>query len=232
MKRLISLLLLFFVFSAVQQTHAQGYKKYLKDYLNTQFWMGVKFGSNLTQVNPVERYTGLSPINYTEEDLEKDYRLFSLPGIQAGLDLTFYYKGLSFGIQPNFRQIRYEYSNEFLWEGSGANDRFETIYRQEQKIDFIDVPLMVKYDILQSRLRPYVMGGAYISFITNAEKTVRIENTDYGSGAPIVIEGQELIVGTKEAFSKYDYGLMGGIGASGDFGNVRTVLEVSYRYGF
>ncbi len=232
MKKISILLLLACILVPVLEGTAQGYKKYLKEYLNTQWFLGVKFGSNLQRISVTDRYTGLSAINYDESALEKTYDEFTLPGVQAGIDVTFYHKGFSIGIQPNFRQIRYSYSNTLMWTGEGVNERFEATYDQEQKIDFIDLPIIVKYDLTKTAVRPYVMGGAYYSFLTNAEKKVSITETDYASGTPQTIDVGSTTLGVKKRFNSNDFGIQGGIGAVSDVGNIRVVLEAAYRMSF
>lgn len=232
MKRIAVMMLLAISVLSISEVKAQGYKKYLKEYLNTQWFLGVKFGSNLQQISITDRFTGLSAINYDATTLDKAYDNFSLPGVQAGIDITFYHKGISMGIQPNFRQIRFSYSNNLVWEGEGVNDRFETQYDQDERIDFIDVPVFIKYDITQTVIRPYVMGGAYFSFLTNAEKTVKVSETDFASGTAQTLEVAETTLGISDRYNSYDFGIMGGIGASSDFGNIRVVLEAAYRFGF
>ena len=103
-------------------------------------------------------------------------------------------------------------------------------YHHEQKVEFADLPLLVKYDITGSRLRPYVQVGIYYSLLINAIKTVTVTGTDFASGGTNPLNSDPVIVGTKDLFTNY-WGLIGGAGVTYQLGNVRLVLDASYRYG-
>ncbi|MGB3469146.1 MAG: porin family protein, partial [Cyclobacteriaceae bacterium] len=216
---------------AASSLSAQQYRNYQKEFLSTQWWLGFKVGTNFTSVDPIERFSGISPVNYQTDLLNKTYDDFNLAGISAGLDITFYHKGLSIGIQPNFRRSRFSYSNELFWEGESPLQRFETDFLQEQKVDFLDIPLFFKYDLVKRKIRPFLMAGGYFSFITNAEKEVVVNQRDFSSGQPQNISGGTLRLGVTDNFAKHNYGLLAGAGISYDFWNIRAVLEATYRYG-
>ncbi len=230
-KILTSVLCSLLVFLSTAMVKGQSRQDYLKEFLSTQWWLGVKIGTNLTTANPTQRFSGITPINFDANTLDKSYGSFDLAGVFAGLDITFYHKGISIAIQPNFRRSRFSYENDLFWESEEGTERFESRMDHEQKIDFFDFPVLVKYDFLKTKVRPYVMGGAYISFVTNAEKSVKISQRDFSSGTTQNIDAGELIIGVRDNFGKFDYGVMGGIGASYDFWNIRAVLEGSYRFG-
>jgi len=210
---------------------AQQYQNYVKEFLSTQWWLGFKLGTNFTAVNPTERFSGLSPTNYNPDGLRKAYDEYNLAGISAGLDITFYHKGFSLGIQPNFRRSRFSYENALFWEGESPLERFETDFSQEQKIDFFDIPLFLKYDLIKKEIRPFVMFGGYFSFVTNAEKELEVNQRDFSSGTVQNISSGALKLGVTDNFEKYNYGLLAGAGVSYDFWNIRAILEASYRYG-
>ena len=86
-------------------------------FLNTQWWLGFRGGVNLTQAEPTTLFSAFSPINFSEEQNRKTYDDFKDLAGQAGLEITFYHKGFSFSLQPNYRRQRFSYSNEFFWDG-------------------------------------------------------------------------------------------------------------------
>lgn len=210
---------------------AQNYQNYVREFLSTQWWLGFKVGTNFTSAMPTERFSGISPTNYDPNSLLKAYDDYSLAGVSAGLDITFYHKGLSIGIQPNFRRSRFSYKNELFWQGESPLQRFETDFEQLQKIDFFDIPLFFKYDLLQKKVRPFIMVGGYFSFITNAEKELVVNQRDFSSGTVQNISSGTVNLGVTNNFEKYNYGVLGGVGVSYDFWNIRAILEASYRYG-
>lgn len=238
MKRPIFLLL---VFLSVMAAEAQTRKKPTnfnknsgkKDkFLEKQWWLGFKAGVNLTEANPTTRYTVLTPTNYAPALNEKAYDNFNKLGSQASLEATFYYKGFSFSFQPTYRHIRFTYANEFNWDNpENATERLLLNYNHEQKIDYADFPLAVKYDLTGSRLRPYVQLGIFYSRLINANKSVKVSGQDFASGGTNEFSNEPVIVGAKDLFNKSYWGLSGGVGLNYNLGNVRLILDISYQLG-
>jgi hypothetical protein len=234
MKRLLPLLI---IVSISLATQAQVKKKkgaiaskpsQQSKFLEKQWWLGFKAGTNLSQASPIKRYTVTTPTNYAQALNNKSYDSFNELGSQATLEATFYYKGFSFSTQPTYRHIRFSYSNQFQWTNpENSAERLVLKYDQEQKVDYADFPLIVKYDILRNKLRPYVQVGIFYSMLINANKSIKISGTDYASGGTNQFSNQEIIVGAKDLFDNY-WGLMGGVGLDYNLGNVRVVLDASY----
>jgi hypothetical protein len=200
-------------------------------FLEKQWWLGFKAGTNLSQAVPIKRYSIMTPTNYALALTDKSYDSFSKMGGQAALEITFYYKGFSFSTQPTYRHSSFTYSNQYQWTNSeNPAEQLILQYDQEQKIDYADFPLIVKYDILRNKLRPYVQVGVFYSMLINANKSVKVSGTDYASGGTNQFANQEIIVGAKDLFDNY-WGIMAGVGADYNLGNVRLVLDVSYWKG-
>ena len=204
-------------------------KKSIDGFLDTQFWLGLKMGTNFTQAFPETRNAGFSPIDYSSDSLRKSYADFSLPGAHMGLQMNFYHKGVSISFQPVYKRSRYKYSSELEWRSDETSNRFMTRYEVEQKLDVIELPLLVKYEIIQSgNVRPFVMVGGFHSLIASAQKEVDITQTDFSSGTPLTSDGGSAIIGVKDAFEAFS-GVSGGIGVNLDYWNIRTVVEVNYK---
>jgi hypothetical protein len=197
-------------------------------FLDKQWWLGFKAGINLSEPVPIKRYTVMTPTNYTQAMTNKSYDSFNKVGGQATLEATFYYKGFSFSVQPTYRHSRFTYSNQYQWDNpENTDEKLILIYDQEQKIDYADFPLIIKYDLLKGNLRPYVQAGIYYSMLINANKSVQISGTDYASGGTNQYSNDPVIVGVKDLFDNY-WGLMAGLGLNYHVGNVRLVLDASY----
>lgn len=226
------LLLIITSFSvSAQQKRGPGIGGYAEEFLKTQWWLGIKIGTNLTNPIPAESYSAISTMGLPEQDMGKEYENFNLPGAQAGLDITFYHRGFAIGIQPTYKRVRYRYITNRSWQGPGLVNAFDMQHRIEQRIDAVDLPLSIKYEIIQSgKTRPFVMAGGYYAFITHAEKKVDVTYTDYAAGEPIPTSGGTQILGTTQQFQNYA-GVLGGAGVSLDYFNIRTVFEVVYFRG-
>jgi hypothetical protein len=206
-------------------------QKTKNNFLEKQFWVGFKGGLNLSQAEVIKRYSVLSATNYPSSALDKTYTSFTDPGSQVTLEITFQFRNLSLSTQPTFSHNVITYSNQFVWINPlDANQSLTQKYSQSQGLDFVTLPLLAKYELVGNRLRGYVHGGIYYSFLTNALKTVTVSGVDLASGGTNNLSSQPLIVGTKDLFTNY-WGLMGGVGGSYQMGNVKLVLEVTYLRG-
>lgn len=203
-----------------------------EQFLQTQWWLGFRAGVNLSEAEPTQSYSGFSPVNYDSELSDKSYSSFEHPGGHAGLEVTFYHRGFSFSLQPNYRRQRFSYSNSFAWFDSEVQDnRLELNYDQDHQLDYIEIPLFIKYDITRGTFRPFVQIGGYYATLVSASKRVEISGTDYASGNAGPFETREVIIGAKDLFINSSVGIAAGIGASYDFWNVRLVIDATYRYG-
>lgn len=204
-------------------------KNPLESFLDTQFWLGIKMGVNYTQAFPETEFAGFSPINYPESNLEKSYDDFALSGAHMGLEMNFYHRGFSASFQPAFKRSRYSYSSGFIWQGASVNSRFETDYDIEQRLDLIELPLMIKGDIIRKgKIRPFLMIGGFYSLITSAQKDIEITQTDFSSGTALQASNEMVTIGVKDAFENF-YGIAAGGGVNLDYWNIRTVVEVAYK---
>lgn len=240
MRRLLPLLALLIISSTLyaqsQRKPPAGFKKKVKQqqnsFLDKQWWIGLKIGPNLTKATPETRYSVLTPTNYALPITDKKYDGFKKLGSQATLEITFDYKGIGFSFQPTYRLSRFTYTNDFMWDNpENAAEMLELKYDHELRVDYADLPLIVKYDITGNTLRPYVQGGIFYSMLVNANKTVEISGTDFASGGTNELSSEPVIVGAKDLFHKSYWGLMAGAGLHYNLGNVRLVFDASYRIG-
>lgn len=200
-------------------------------FLQTQWWLGFKAGTNISRASADASYSGYSPINYNPSEIQKSYADFENLTGQAGLEITFYHKGFSFSFQPNYRRQQFGYSNAYTWQDSEEESNFISLnYDQAHKLDFIELPVFLKYDILKTtKLRPFVQVGFFYGTLVNAQKEVSISGEDRASGGPF--ENEEFIIGADDLFIKSSIGVVGGVGLYYDFWNLRLVFDVSYRMG-
>ncbi|MDL5047143.1 hypothetical protein QQ054_14050 [Oscillatoria amoena NRMC-F 0135] len=199
-------------------------------FLEKQWWLGFKAGINLSGADVVTSYSALSPVNYTLS--EKAYDNYSNAGIVAGIEVSFYYKGFSVSFQPAYRNAMFVYTNQYLWEDSGVpENRLDLTYEQKQQLDYADFPLLFRYDITSTRLRPYVQLGAVYTLLIDAAKSVSISGVDYASGGQSEFSSEPISVGATPLFAKYQWALTGGAGVNYHVGNIRINLDLQYRKG-
>ena len=113
-------------------------KNPLESFLDTQFWLGIKMGVNVTQANPETRNTGFSPIDYNADSLQKSYDDFSLPGAHVGLEMNFYHRGFSVSFQPAYKRSRFKYNSALVWRGETSGTRRRDAGECRRDKDLVD----------------------------------------------------------------------------------------------
>ncbi len=200
-------------------------------FLEKQWWIGLKAGTNLTEAVPQARYSAIVPTNYAASLGDKAYDQFNKTGSQATLEITFYIKRLSLSLQPTYRHSRFTYANQYEWfNPENVTQTLQLKYDHEQKTDYAEIPFLLKYDITGHKLRPYVQAGVFYSFLVGAQQTVTIRGMDIASGSATPLSYPPVIVGAEDLFENY-WGWMAGAGLDYNVGNVRLVLDVSYKMG-
>jgi len=200
-------------------------------FLNKQFWLGFKAGVNLTSPLPQERYSVIMPGKNATTPNEKTYQSFNKVGGQATLEVTFYYKGFSLSAQPTYRTSRFTYYNEYKWTNTEAPGQDLSLkFDQEQQLDYADLPLVLKYEFTQNKLRPFVQAGIYYSILINATKGITVSGVDNASGGKNEFKNEPVVVGAKDLFTN-NWGVIAGGGLNYNLGNVRVVLDISYQVG-
>ena len=235
MKRLLLLAIVVAAFPAIAQKKKAAFNSMNRNeqskFLDKQWWLGFKAGVNLSNPVPQKRYSVVTPTNYTLESTEKQYDHFNKPGMQATLEVTFNFKSLAVSAQPTYRSSKFTYANDISWRNSENPDEFLALhFDQEQQIDYADLPLLARYEVLGYKLRPYIQVGIFYSILLNATKSVMVTGTDHASGGINDFKNEPVIVGAKDLFTN-SWGLLGGAGVNYNLGNIRLVLDVAYRHG-
>lgn len=199
-------------------------------FLDKQWWLGFKAGVNFSKVDVGQSYGVFSPTNYEAAQTQKTYDDWAGVGAHATVEITFTYKQFSASLQPTYRNSKFAYTNHYEWDDAG-DPQLILDYNQEQKVDWAEFPLLFKYDITYSKLRPYVQVGAYYAFLINANKSVQISGIDYASGSENKFTEPDIIVGASDLFAKKHWGLMVGAGVNYHVGNIRLNLDIMYRKG-
>ncbi len=198
-------------------------------FLSTQFWLGIRTGVNLTQPYVADENAGFSPINYETDQLEKDYTNFTPVGYHIGLEMNLYHRGFSYAFQPTFKRSVYEYTSTYEWGDGSETNSFETTGEARQRLDLIELPLLVKYDIIQNgNIRPFAQLGGFYSIVASAQKDFKVSQVDNLAGSALESKVGQVSIGVRDAYQNFA-GVLGGAGVNFDYFNIRTIVDVSYR---
>lgn len=235
---LVGVLILAFLWTAPSLAQGNQIKRKSKTVTGNsdinQWWIGVRGGVNFSNATVQKSYSVYSYIqDATIGDNEKKYNAFTLPGLQFGFSVSFeFIRGLSINVLPSYSSYRFSYDNSFRWYDSEAQSkRVTTSYSIETRLQYIDLPLTVKYELSRSSFKPYIQAGGYYSLLTDAIKKVNTTGIDQASGSDAEINVTELSVGIEDRTKKGNYGIIGGVGFTYNMGNARVGLEINYRYG-
>jgi hypothetical protein len=206
--------------------------KQTNNFLHKQWWLGFKAGPNLSKPIVDAPYYVISPTNYDLQEVSKEYESFRSVGSHVAFEVTFYFRKFTLSFQPTYRTNRFVYSNKYEWiDAESPENRLTLNYAQEQKIAYLDWPLLAKYEFRAGNLIPYAQFGVYSSLRLDATKSVTVSGVDYASGGIHKFENEPIIIGASDLFAKYHWGLEAGGGIYYPLGNVRINLDISYRIG-
>lgn len=201
-------------------------------FLQKQWWLGFKAGPNLSKPVVETMYQVVSPTNYDEAGISKQYESFRSLGSQVAFEITFYFRRLSLSFQPTYRTNVFIYDNDYEWRDvEESGNRLVLNYSQRQKVAWLDWPILAKYEFQAGKFTPYAQAGVCSSLLLDATKSVTVSGVDYASGGEHQFENDPLIIGAKDLFAKYHWGIVAGGGIYYPLGNVRLNLDVSYRIG-
>jgi hypothetical protein len=201
-------------------------------FLQKQWWLGFKAGPNLSKVVVEKTYHVITPTNYDVTEISKRYKNFRSLGSQVAFEVTFTYRRVSVSFQPTYRTNSFTYSNEYKWTDPETPDNhLELNFEQQQKIAYLDWPLIGKYEFQAGKIRPYAQFGIYSSLRVDATKSVAVTGIDYASGGLNHFENEPIIIGASDLFARYHWGLLAGAGIDYPIGNVRINVDIAGRIG-
>ena len=213
-----------------KQAHASGSPT--NDFEKTQFYIGIRGGINLTKANVMQSYSSFASPTDPNETYEKTYKDYAKPAGTFGLEFSFSFQKFTASFQPNYRREVYSYSNSYEWkDANNAANYLQLTYKQETHLDYIELPLFIRYDILSGTWRPFLQVGFYYAILNGATKQLEIEGVDNSGGTSRKFSEQPTIIGADNLFINSSIGAAFGIGTSYKLGNVRLILDATYRMG-
>ena len=138
------------------------------------FRAGIHAGANFSQIDVVNSYS----IVHDDEDASDFSEYNSKTGFQIGAQAEYRaFKNLWIELGACFRQSQYEHILDSVEN---------TTINYSEKLSYLDVPLSVKYYLLDKTFCPYIEAGATFSFLTDALSTTKrddlqdlVNRTDY-----------------------------------------------------
>ncbi len=215
-----------------------------------RWWLGFKFGTNLTQVRVGDQFTAFSG---SANENEKTYENPTALGVHVGLVGVFdVWNGFSVSLQPTWQRARFGYITEYSWaDASGA---LSLKYTHDHALTSLEIPLLIRYEYQgfgklgkknkkggapsrgskgggsdrKGNLIPYLQAGGSYGRLLEARKTIETEGSENGLG---FTEGPRDF-GVTDQFNRWYYAVLLGGGVTYDVGeSARFGLDVQYRLG-
>jgi len=201
---------------------------------SSQWWIGIKAGTNFTDPNATGNFWAFSFTDPPSSgNSEKMYDQFKSPGYQFGFLVGFeFMKGLSANIEPIFSMYQYSYSVKYSYASDEDQSKsVDLAFNHKNQLQYLELPLTFKYELLEGKTKPFVKGGAYISTLLNATKKTEEKITDNASGGNSIFENNEYAGEITDFYLKSNWGIQFGVGVTQNLGNARFGLEVNYKSG-
>jgi hypothetical protein len=201
-----------------------------KYYVAPRWLIGLKGGTNFTMAHPGDRYTIIKPAAETEGNSnDKDY-VFNLAysrGMQAAVIVEYALtKDLSVCIQPAIGSIKFQYKNNFEWEGENSTEPKTVKFTHNQRLKYIEIPAILKYRFLKSKLKAYLQIGGFYRFTTAAYKSIDVNVGESGFPSEAGAKG----VNIKNQITRFDIGFLIGSAVGFDTRRLRLEIEVNYKH--
>ncbi|MFA0961319.1 outer membrane beta-barrel protein [Roseivirga sp. BDSF3-8] len=206
-------------------------------FFDQQWWIGFKGGLTASKMVPGKRHSVFTATPGSSDGLLTDFTknydsyLFDQPGTTIGLIGSFsFWKGITLSLQPSYSRYNAAYQNEYLWRNENNLD----VWIEQShylSLSYLEIPLLVRYDLYRGKVRPYIQAGAYYGHLVKADKRMEVKSRDVVSGGQDILENSAPSIGAEHLFIRDNVGWIAGGGFSYDLGNMRVGLEVNYRQG-
>ncbi len=205
----------------------------------SQWFIGIKMGTNVTNAVPVERHSEFSNIEQASTEALVEYEKTYRPrtknfGTLIGITGTFApHPNLMISLQPAYSNLKYGYTSEFIWaDETNPNNSITLNYDHEQSLSYLETPLLIRYGFGRKKIRPYLQGGGFYGILLNASKSLETSGIDMASGGTNEFEGITQTSTVTSLYLKSQIGLMGGGGVALNFGGIMVSVNANYKKGF
>jgi hypothetical protein len=202
------------------------------------FRIGAYGGINFSNIMVLNRHSVLQPTPTIVDREAKQYEdWFSLDhmGFQAGL-ISLIALNDQVYLVPMLRysQHSFRYDTRILFNDTASADPLVMDQRFRQQFQYLQLPVMVRWDILPNDVSPFLSLGGYIGFLTGGTKQVD-ERFLRQSELPALDDDIGFIRAhsgpASNPVSNFDAGAMGGIGVRWRTNALEVGFMADFRWG-
>lgn len=201
-----------------------------------QMFLGLSGGANFSFVNVTAHHHVLTPMNNITDEEERN-KQYGKMGSNAGGQIGLYFKygiGRHFSVvsNPSFQVNQFRYLTDYFWADTLVNLPVERELLHQQKINYISVPISVRYDFTINQISPYAHLGPQLNFLQNANKTIYYDDVIDGEVDIRKSKGSSGNINAKKHFNHFNFGFLSGAGVS-YYSNYFTLsFETNVSFGF
>ncbi len=200
--------------------------------------IGIKGGFNTTAPvhtlsHSVIQSNGFGGANTGEKQYFSFFGPSSMGGQMGLLALVPLGRGFYLNIEALYNNYHFRYDTEYQWDDALSNDPLHLQQRHLQQISYIELPVLVRYDILPNAFSPFLQAGGFLGARIQANKQIASRflpesqlPANPESGYSITQDGNlnDVVLG-------WNAGLLGGAGIRYRVPRVEFGLGLNYRIG-
>jgi hypothetical protein len=197
-------------------------------------YFGLTAGFNFSIPKVTDHYSVLSSVgNSNDESLEKKYdKLGKNTGTQFSARYSYSFtNSISIVAGFGYQTLGFKYFTQYSWNDTIENQNFNREMHHLQKVSYFTFPMLVRWDMTNRQLMPYVQGGIFFDFRHQAKKVIHYDNTIDDEETENQTSSSE-IASLTDHTRKFNMGLVGGIGLSYYTKRITFGIESNFRYGF
>jgi hypothetical protein len=200
--------------------------------------IGIKGGLNTTApvrtlTHAVMQGNGFGSANTGEKEYFGFFGPSSMGGQVGLLALIPFGQGFYLNVEALYNNYHFRYDTEYRWDDAVSNDALNLQQRHLQQISYIELPVLLRYDILPNAFSPFVQAGGFLGARIQANKQIVSRflpesqlpaNPEAGFSTTQDGNLNEVVLG-------WNAGLMGGAGFRYRVPRVEFGLGINYRMG-
>lgn len=201
---------------------------------NLNLIVGFRGGVNFSQPLVIRRNDVLQG-QLSAEPVEKEYNsMFSNLGYQyAFLVMVYLKEATSLSFEPGFTSYRYGYHTLTGWtNGSDAADYIEYEARHNNRVNYLELPFVLRHEFSGKKIIPFVSFGFFYGFMIGAEKQMESTVTRYSGTVAIPYENTSSISNNSSSYIRSRIGISPGVGIFYPLGPVKLMFSADVGLGF
>jgi hypothetical protein len=210
---------------------SSGYAQNYSVHRAKKIYLGLAGGMTFSGAHVVDRYS--VAVTGNPENTEKEYGpFFKNTGALFGLYVSYSVTNkIAITLQPSYQISKLNYINAYSWNDSVSNSAKNIELLSRQAIGSIYLPISVRWDFTTRQFSPFIQGGVFFDFKTNASKTIFFDDA-IDSEVDVDQANRTESADISPHVNTFNFGLNAGLGVSYFTNYFALTIEGNFNYGF